>query len=207
MLPSYLARGLIIGFSVAAPVGPIGVLCIRRTLAQGRLTGFISGLGAATADATYSAIAAFGLAIIAGALVREQRAIRLVGGLFLCYLGLRFLLSRAASDQAQVSGKGLPGAYASTLLLTLANPATILSFAAVFAGLGIGLTGGHGGYASAALTTLGVFTGSTLWWLLLSGGVNLLRARLTPGALRWVNRLSGAILIAFALVALATFQA
>lgn len=201
MLVSYLARGLVIGFSVAAPVGPIGVLCIRRTLAQGRLTGFISGLGAATADATYSAIAAFGLAIIAGALVREQRAIRLVGGLFLCYLGLRFLLSRAASDQAQVSGKGLPGAYASTLLLTLANPTTILSFVAIFAGFGVAVTRGEGATSPFLLVT-GVFLGSAAWWLVLSLGVGQLRERMAPGLLSWINRLAGAIIGAFGLAAL-----
>lgn len=201
MLVSYLARGLVIGFSVAAPVGPIGVLCIRRTLAQGRLTGFISGLGAATADATYSAIAAFGLAIIAGALVREQRAIRLVGGLFLCYLGLRFLLSRAASDQAQASGKGLPGAYASTLLLTLANPTTILSFVAIFAGFGVAVTRGEGA-ASPFLLVTGVFLGSAAWWLVLSLGVGQLRERMAPGLLSWINRLAGAIIGAFGLAAL-----
>lgn len=202
-----LLRGVALGFSIAAPVGPIGVLCIRRTLAFGRTTGLVTGLGAATADACYGALAAFGLTALSGLLVGARLWVHLLGGAFLLSLGIRTLLARPAARPANAQGTGLAGAYSSTLLLTLANPATILSFAAVFAGLGIGLTGGRGGYASAALTTLGVFTGSTLWWMLLSGGVNLLRARLTPGALRWVNRLSGAILIAFALVALATFQA
>lgn len=203
MLASYLVRGLIIGFSVAAPVGPIGVLCIRRTLAQGRLTGFISGLGAATADATYSAIAAFGLAVIADALVRQQTAIRLVGGLFLCYLGLRFLLSRAASGTAEDARKGLPGAYASTLLLTLANPTTILSFVAIFAGFGVAITHGHGA-ATPLVLVAGVFLGSAAWWLTLSFGVGLLRERMAPGLLSWVNRLAGVIIGAFGLVALAS---
>jgi threonine/homoserine/homoserine lactone efflux protein len=199
-----LLRGVALGFSIAAPVGPIGVLCIRRTLAFGRVTGLVTGLGAATADALYGALAAFGLTALASVLVGARLWVHLIGGAFLLYLGIRTLLARPAEKPADARGTGLVGAYASTLALTLANPATILSFAAVFAGLGVGLAGGRGGYAAAALTTLGVFAGSALWWLLLSGGVSLLRARLTAGALRWVNRASGAILIAFALVALAT---
>jgi threonine/homoserine/homoserine lactone efflux protein len=203
MLASYFTRGFIIGLSVAAPVGPIGVLCIRRTLAQGRLTGFISGLGAATADACYGAIAAFGLAVIATALVRQQNAIRLVGGLFLCYLGLRFLLAGAQSEAAHDSGTGLPGAYASTLLLTLANPTTILSFAAIFAGFGVAVTHGRGAAAPFVLVA-GVFLGSAVWWLGLSVGVGLLRDKLASGLLAWVNRLAGVVIGAFGLAALAS---
>jgi threonine/homoserine/homoserine lactone efflux protein len=199
-----LLRGLALGFSIAAPVGPIGVLCIRRTLAFGRVTGLVTGLGAATADALYGALAAFGLTALASVLVGARLWVHLIGGAFLLYLGIRTLLARPAEKPADARGTGPAGAYASTLALTLANPATILSFAAVFAGLGVGLTGGRGGYAAAALTTLGIFAGSALWWLLLSGGVSLLRARLTTSALRWVNRVSGAVLVAFALVALAT---
>jgi threonine/homoserine/homoserine lactone efflux protein len=206
MDPLVLLRGIVLGLSIAAPVGPIGVLCIRRTLAFGRVTGLVTGLGAATADACYGALAAFGLTALSGLLVGGRLWIHLIGGAFLLYLGIRTLLARPAEKAASTQGAGLASAYTSTLLLTLANPATILSFAAVFAGLGVGLTGGRGGYAAAGLTTLGVFAGSALWWLLLSGGVSLLRSRLTTGALRWVNRISGAILIAFALVALATLR-
>ncbi|MCX6033336.1 MAG: LysE family translocator [Chloroflexi bacterium] len=199
---SVLGRGLLLGFSIAAPVGPIGVLCIRRTLAQGRLVGFASGLGAATADALYGSIAAFGLTVISGALIGAQVGLRLVGGLFLCYLGIRTLLARPADVAANASGRSLPGAFASTLALTLTNPITILSFAAVFAGLGVGSTG----YTSAAaLTVLGVFLGSAFWWLLLSGGVSLLRNRFDHRAMRWVNRLSGAVILGFGLLALLSF--
>lgn len=196
---SVFGRGLLLGFSIAAPVGPIGVLCIRRTLAQGRLTGFASGLGAATADALYGGIAAFGLTVISGALVGAQVGLRLVGGLFLCYLGIRTLLARPAGVAAAASGQGLIGAFASTLLLTLTNPITILSFAALFAGLGVGSTGYTG---AATLTVLGVFLGSAFWWLLLSGGVSLLRQRFDLRAMRWVNRLSGAVILGFGLLIL-----
>lgn len=126
------------GFAIAAPVGPIGVLVIRRSLAEGRASGLASGLGAATADAAYGALAGFGLTVVTAFLVEGQGWLRLVGGAFLCYLGVRTLLARPAEEATDVreKGGGLVGAYASTFLLTLTNPTTILSFAAVFAGMG-----------------------------------------------------------------------
>lgn len=200
----WLARGMVLGFAIAAPVGPIGVLCIRRTLADGWLTGLLTGLGAATADGLYGGVAAFGLTAISGALVAQQGIIRVVGGALLCYLGARTLLAKPAAATASARDKrGLAGAYLSTVGLTLANPATVLSFAAVFAGLG--LVGAAGSVAAAsALLTAGVALGSACWWLLLSGSVNLLRARLAAGALRWANRVSGALLLGFGLLALAS---
>jgi threonine/homoserine/homoserine lactone efflux protein len=201
---SFLLRGLIIGFSIAAPVGPIGVLCIRRTLAEGRASGFVSGLGAATADAVYGCIAGFGLTFISSILISQQVWLRLVGGLFLCYLGLRTFLARPAEEAASAKGRGLIGAYASTFFLTLTNPMTILSFAAVFAGLGVGSA--SGGYGSASLLVLGVFLGSALWWLTLSGGVGLFRTKFRPDWLRWVNRISGVIITGFGLIALLSLR-
>jgi threonine/homoserine/homoserine lactone efflux protein len=198
----FLLRGIVIGFSIAAPVGPIGVLCIRRTLAEGRLSGLVSGLGAATADAAYGCIAGFGLTFISSLLVSQQVSLRLIGGAFLCYLGVRTFLAEPSRQEqaAQAGGNGLVGAYASTFFLTLTNPMTIISFAAIFAGLGLASAGGD--YVSAAVLVLGVFVGSALWWLLLSGGVGLFRARLGPHTLRWVNRISGVIIAGFGLLAL-----
>jgi threonine/homoserine/homoserine lactone efflux protein len=195
-----LFRGLVIGFSIAAPVGPIGVLCIRRTLAHGRATGLAAGLGAAAADAVSGAIAGFGLTAVSALLVRQQGAMRLVGGLFLCYLGVRTFLARPAEQAARAGGAGLVGAFTATFGLTLANPATILSFVAVFAGLGIA---GAGNWREATIRVAGVFVGSALWWLLLSGVVGVLRSRLDLSTLRWVNRLSGTVLVAFGAAALA----
>jgi threonine/homoserine/homoserine lactone efflux protein len=195
-----LIRGVIIGFSIATPVGPIGVLVIRRTLAEGRLAGLATGLGAATADALYGCVAGFGLTFVTSLLVGQQLWVRLIGGLFLCYLGVRAFLAAPAERSASAAGSSLLGAYGTTLLLTLTNPMTILSFAAVFAGLGLAAMSAD--YGAAALLVLGVFAGSALWWLLLSGGVGLLRLRLTPSALRWVNRVSGAMIVGFGLVAL-----
>jgi threonine/homoserine/homoserine lactone efflux protein len=204
----YLLRGLGLGFAIAAPVGPIGVLCIRRTLAEGRVVGFVTGLGAATADATYGAVAAFGVSAVTSALVGGRLWIHLLGALFLAWLGVRTLLAHPAAKLtgpatdppemagAAVAGRrgGLLAAWASTVALTLTNPTTILSFAAVFAGLGLA----GASYTAAGLTVVGVFLGSALWWLILSGGVNLLRARFDARAMRWVNIVSGALLLAFA---------
>jgi threonine/homoserine/homoserine lactone efflux protein len=195
-----LLRGLLIGFSIAAPVGPIGVLCIRGTLADGRVTGLAVGLGAAAADAVYGAIAGFGLTAVSSLLVRQQGLLRLVGGLFLCYLGVRTFMASPARDAARVGGAGLLGAFTATFGLTLANPATILSFVAVFAGLGIA---GAGSWREATVLVAGVFLGSALWWLMLSGAVGALRSRVDLRALRWINRVSGLVLLAFAIAALA----
>ena len=200
MDPSLFLRGLIIGLSIAAPVGPIGVLCIRRTLAQGRGYGLASGLGAATADAVYGCVAGVGLTFISSFLVNQQMWLRLVGGAFLCYLGVKTLLAKPAEEAAETRGTGLLGAYGSTFFLTLTNPMTILSFAAIFAGLGVAETGGD--YASAAILVLGVFAGSALWWLLLSGGVSLFRSKFTPQALVWVNLISGLVVVGFGVFAL-----
>jgi len=195
MTPALLIRGIVIGFSIAAPVGPIGVLCIRRTLADGRAAGLATGLGAATADAIYGCLAAFGLTVVTHALLGAGIWIRVIGGAFLAYLGIQTLLARPSDDAARTGGIGLFGAYASTFALTLTNPMTILSFLAVFAALGVGTT--HPEPLAAVTLVIGVFLGSALWWLTLSGGVTLLRARFDARRLRWVNWISGLILIAF----------
>lgn len=197
---SLFVRGAVIGLAIAAPVGPIGVLCIRRTLADGQLTGFVSGLGAATADLIYGSVAVLGLTALADLLVGVSFWTRLVGGLFLCYLGVRTLREVPAERPAEATARGLAGAYASTLLLTITNPATIIAFAAVFAGLGA--ASAASGYAEGLLMVAGVFTGSALWWLILSGATGLLRTRMTPGALRWVNIAAGAVILVFGVVAL-----
>jgi len=201
----FLLRGLVIGFSIAAPVGPIGVLCIRRTLVQGRVSGLLSGLGAASADAVYGCIAALGLTLVSNFLVGQQFWLRLVGGLFLCFLGVRAFVSKPSEDMASVRGSGLAGAYVSTFLLTISNPVTILSFAAVFAGFGV--AGGSGGsYVSVAMLVLGVFVGSALWWLILTGFVGLFRSKFHSEQLRWVNRISGTVIIVFGVVILLSLR-
>jgi threonine/homoserine/homoserine lactone efflux protein len=201
-MPVFL-RGLLIGISIAAPVGPIGVLCIRRTLAEGRLSGLVSGLGAASADAIYGIIAGFGLTFISGFLVAQQTWLRLLGGLFLCYLGIRTFLSPPPEDPEKVQNQGLLGNYLSIFFLTLTNPMTILSFAAIFAGLG--LAERAEGYISAGLMVLGVFSGSATWWLVLSLGVGFFRERVTPQWMSRINRFSGLIIIIFGILAIFSF--
>src|SRR5437773_7850847 len=152
---NFFCRGVLIGLSIAAPVGPIGVLCIRRTLSEGRVSGLVSGLGAATADAFYGCVAAFGLTVISNLLLAQQDWLRLVGGLFLCYLGVKTFLAKP-TEQAPANLVGdLLKAYASTLVLTLTNPMTIVSFIWVFAALGLGSSPGD--YTAAGLLVGGVF--------------------------------------------------
>lgn len=196
----FLLKGVIVGFSIAAPVGPIGVLCIRRTLAEGGLSGLVSGLGAATADTVYGCIAGFGLTFISNFLVNQKVWLGLLGGLFLCYLGIATFLTKPAEEPASAMGNNLIDAYASTFFLTLTNPMTIISFAAIFAGLGLAST--QGNYISAGMLVLGVFLGSALWWIILSSSVGAFRARFNPDGLRWVNRISGGIIAVFGLLAL-----
>jgi threonine/homoserine/homoserine lactone efflux protein len=197
---SFFLRGLLIGFSIAAPVGPIGVICIRRALTKGRLSGFISGLGAASADAIYGSIAAFGLTAVSSFLVDQQAWLRFIGGLFLCYLAWRTLIAQPSEQTGESAGKTLVGDYTSTFFLTLTNPLTILSFAAIFAGLGI--ASAQGDLLHASFMVGGVFCGSAVWWLMLSSGVSLFRRRFSPLAFVWVNRISGSIIFAFGLWAL-----
>jgi threonine/homoserine/homoserine lactone efflux protein len=199
MTLSFLIKGLVIGLSIAAPVGPIGLLCIRRSLEQGRSAGLATGLGAATADAAYGCIAGFGLTAISGFLLAHVSVLRLGGGAALCYLGARTFLSPPAQREAQTTAGGLRSAYFSTLLLTLANPTTILSFVAVFAGFGIVTSPS---YAAAATLVTGVFVGSGLWWLFLSSSVALMRHRISSGWMQAINRLSGSLIVAFGLYAL-----
>jgi threonine/homoserine/homoserine lactone efflux protein len=198
-------RGVIIGLSVAAPIGPMGVLCIRRTLTRGSLIGFVSGVGVAAADACFAAVAAFGLTSISNLLVDHQSWIRLIGGLVLCYMGPKTIRSRAWSGESvneTPARGGLLPAVSSTFGLTLTNPTTIISFAAIFAGFGVAEPG-----VSAGSLVIGVFLGSALWWLMLALGLGRLRLRIRPGQLTWVNRLSGAVILAFGGIALASLVA
>lgn len=199
----FLLRGLLIGFAIAAPVGPIGLLCIQRTLQDGRKSGFISGLGAASADTVYGFIAAFGLTFISTFLIEQQRWLSLIGGLFLLFLGVKTFLTPQTGDAADgisAENGNLATAYLSTFLLTLTNPVTILSFVAIFAGLGLSAEAGN--YGSAALLVVGVFFGSAAWWLLLSGIVSLLRKRFNRRIMQWVNRGAGIMIAGFGAVAL-----
>lgn len=196
----HLIQGIGLGLAIAAPVGPIGLLCIRRSLTGGQWMGLATGMGAATADGLYGAIAGFGLTAASELLVEQADWLKLFGGLFLCYLGLKALLSTPPATAAVLSGQGLLGAYASTFILTLTNPATILSFIAIFAGLGI--VSADRNWFLSLIIVVGVFLGSALWWICLSWGVARFKQRLTPSRLVWLNRLAGAAIFIFGVVAL-----
>jgi threonine/homoserine/homoserine lactone efflux protein len=200
MDPELFTRGLVLGFTIAAAVGPISLLCIRRTLAEGQVVGLVSGLGVATADGTYGAIAAFGLTAITDVLVAWQRGLALVGGVFLLWLAWRTFRSVPTVAAVETNGRrrGLAGAYLSTLGLTLTNPMTILSFAALFVGLGVTA----GDVAGATTLTAGVFLGSAAWWVVLTTVVAMLRTRITPAWLRRVNIASGLVIGAFGVLAI-----
>ncbi len=192
-------KGLIVGLSIAVPVGPIGVLCIRRTLAQGRIIGLLSGLGAATADAFYGAIAGFGLTILSNFLIGQKLWLHLIGGGLLCILGVKTFFSKPAEQGTSVEGSSLWNAYLSTFFLTLTNPMTLLFFVAVFAGLGIGSERHH--YVTAGILVSGVFIGSAMWWLVLIGFTGILRGLFNFKRLQWLNRISGLIIVGFGLYA------
>jgi threonine/homoserine/homoserine lactone efflux protein len=200
-----LLKGLILGFVIAAPVGPIGVLCARRTLTHGRRAGFFSGMGAATADAIYGFIAAFGLTFVSNFLIGHQFWLRLVGGTLLCFLGTKTLISvPRESSELPPSARKYAGMYTSTFLLTLTNPMTIFSFAAVFAGFG--LAGTKGSVTSAGILILGVFLGSAIWWLLLVGVFSLFKKRFEHHELQWVNRIAGLIIAGSGVLALLSLE-
>ncbi len=197
---SLALRGFALGFAIAASPGPIFFLCVRRTLVQGRLTGLFSGLGVATVDGFYAAIATFGVAALTTAFVAGRRPLALFGGAVLLGLGLRILLERTRPDAAAhpQTGRGLAWAYASTVGLTITNPTTIVSFAALAATLGLGT---NGSFVRPALVVAGVFAGSAAWWCILVLSTSALRGRLTPRVVRGLSTISGLAIAALGILA------
>lgn len=194
-------RSLVVGFTIAAAVGPITLLIVRRTIEHGRVYGLASGLGVAAADASYAGIAAFGLTAVTSLLVSGRVVLGIVGGVVIVLLGIRIMRSRPAVVAREVARPGLPGAFASIYALTMTNPLTILIFAAVFAGLGFA---SGASYLDAAVITLAVGTGSVLWWVILTAAIAWARERVSTRALLWVNRVSGAALVVFGTFAIAS---
>ena len=191
----FFLKGLLIGFVIAAPVGPIGTLCIRRTLSYGRLSGLVSGLGAACADTFFGLIAAFGLTVISDFLLSLHFWLRLVGGIFLLYLGCRTFFSKPPEVSGPVKTTSYFKDFISTFFLTLSNPMTILGFAAIFAAAG--LVHRKGTFFSASLLVFGVFLGSGCWWLILSEGITFFRKKLSQKALHLINQLAALVIFGF----------
>jgi threonine/homoserine/homoserine lactone efflux protein len=195
-----LLKGAGIGFAVAAPVGPIGMLCIRTTLERGRVAGFAAGLGAAVADAIYGAIGVLGVTAISGVIEAQRFWLELGGGLFVIGFGIHLGLTRAnvqnGTDEIPVN---LFADFLKTMLLTLANPSTILTFMAIFAGVP---GAAASDFAAVPVTVLGVLLGSAAWWLFLSQGVGVIRHRISERALAWMNWAAGILLVAFGIYTL-----
>ena len=201
----FFLKGLIVGFVIAIPMGPIGILCARRTLTHGRKAGFFSGMGAATADVLYGFIAAFGVPFISDLFAGKQVWLRLSGGAFLCLLGIKTFIEKPErknlSSILKKKKKRHAGMYVSTFFLTLTNPLTIFSLAAVFAGLG--LTGIRSSIISALILVLGVFLGSVLWWLFFIGVFSVFKRRFSHHEIRWINRIAGLIIAGSGVLVLA----
>lgn len=193
---TFFLKGLAFGFLLAATVGPMWVLCFRRTVAQGALAGLVSGMGIAVADGIYGAVAAFGLTAVSGVLLRYSFWIGLAGAAFLIYLGVKALLAKPDLSENTSDKADHVNAFLSTLGLTLANPPTILAFAAIFAGLGLV---SDADYGVAALVVAGVFLGSALWWVILAAGAGWLRGRIGSRFVRAINVVSGLSILGFAI--------
>ena len=200
-MPAYLIiQGVLIGFVVAVPVGPLGILCINRALAAGALCGLFSGLGVATADALAASIAALGISFVSGFLIKHQIFLRLAGGVFLCYIGAQIYRTKPKPAAAPSDVNGLVNAYATTFILTFSNPVTILSFIAIYAGWHVPSLQGR--YFAAALLALGVLIGSAFWWVGLFIGMTAFREKFSLDALAWVHRVSGALMVGFGIAIL-----
>jgi threonine/homoserine/homoserine lactone efflux protein len=189
---TFFLKGIAIGFLMAIPIGPIGIMCIRKTLTEGRLSGLIIGLGAATADLFYGCVAVFGLTVISDTLSDQRIWIRIVGGALLFFLGIKTFRAQPKDPKLKISGSGRLRSYFTVVVLTLTNPLTIFAFIAVFAafGLGDGLS-----FFSAVVLVVGVFIGSCLWFFLLTSGTILFRKKLDLVGLKWVNKIAGILII------------
>jgi threonine/homoserine/homoserine lactone efflux protein len=193
MLLAFFLKGIVVGVVIAVPVGPVGVLCVRRTILEGKLAGFASGLGAATADAVFGVIAGFGLTAISDWLIDYQQWLRVAGGCYLLYVGGRAFSAKPPAElESERDPENLLGDFASTFVLAVTNPITVLAFLGIFAAIGLGGTQATFGHAS--ILVLGVWVGSLLWWLMLSFGVGHVRNSIEPRHLGWISRGSGAIL-------------
>jgi len=188
----FFLKGLLIGFAMAIPIGPIGVLCIRKTLAEGHSRGLIIGLGGATADSLYGGVAAFGVKFVSDVIVSGELWVHLLGGGLLLFLGYRTIRAKRKDPILPFDNKGFWGSYVSSFLLALANPLTMFAFVAVFAAFGLG---SRLSFISAAILVVGVFSGTCLWFFSLGYVATFYRKRLNRGGLRWVNRISGGLII------------
>jgi threonine/homoserine/homoserine lactone efflux protein len=200
-----ILSGMVMGLIAAVPIGPVNLICIRRTFAFGTLNGFVSGLGAALGDGIFAAITGFGLTWIAQLIEGYATLIELTGGAMMVWMGWRIFMAppvtRCPDDKGEGEGTNLVRAMASTFLLTITNPATLLAFTVMFAGLG-GLAGGAGTFHDAGFVVAGVIGGSAGWWLALTAVIGLFHTRIVDRAMRRINRGSGFLVAVFGAVVL-----
>jgi threonine/homoserine/homoserine lactone efflux protein len=192
---TFFIKGLVLGFIICVPFGPIGLLCVRRTLMDGKVAGIASVLGASVVDALYCAIAGLGVSYISNFLSDERAVLRLAGGLILIAMGIKIFFTHPAEKTPEASGHGLVASFGSSFFLMLTNPLAILVFTATFSALGIG--GWQDAYISTGMLVIGVFVGSALWAPIFVAGVNLFSPRLTLSQLRLANEVAGIILVLF----------
>ena len=203
MLLAFFLKGIVVGTVIAVPVGPVGVMCVRRSIFEGRLAGSVSGLGAATADAVFGIIAGFGLTVISDWLINYQLWLRAAGGCYLLYIGGRAAVAEPPTElESEPDPESLLRHFASTFALTVTNPITVLAFLGIFTA--IGFSGAQATFGRASILVLGVWSGSLLWWLALSFGVGHVRHSIEPRHLGWISRGSGAILLFSGAALLAT---
>lgn len=198
MLTSIFLKGLVVGFLIAAPVGPVNVMCVRRTIMHGRLVGLVSGLGAAAADTIFGAIAAFGLSFVYELLMTERFWLGIAGGALLMVMGVRTLFAEPPRPSDTPDPPNLLGDFTSTLVLTLTNPVTIVSFLAAFTAVGVAADPGEPIGLDDWILLLGVFLGASTWWLFITAAVALFHGRIPLTMLRWTNRIAGVVILAFA---------
>jgi threonine/homoserine/homoserine lactone efflux protein len=194
-----LLKSIILGFSVSAPIGPIGLLCIQRVLMGGKREGIVTGFGAVTANIIYASIAAFGFSVVSAFLIEQQTLLERIGSAFLFYLGVQVFFKNPAVNAAKLRGESLIAMYVSTFLLMISNPVTILNFTAMFAGLGFDSNLNTG--QAALMLVGGVLLGAASWWIILSAGVNLFKNKITP-YLGLVNKLAGVLMIGLGIMAM-----
>lgn len=200
---SILLKGLLAGITIAAPLGPVNLICIQRTLTRGSKNGLISGLGAATADTIYGTIAGFGLTLVSNFLINHQDILRIAGGIFIIILGTRVFFYHTRRKRVDKENVGLLKEFTSTFFLTLTNPVTILAFLGIFAALGLTTTDMTN--VKASILVCGVFLGSGIWWTLLSSGVDHFRERFTDKTLHHINQISGVIITLFGIFLILSF--
>jgi len=195
MDPSIFIQGMIIGLTLAVPVGPIALMCIQRAVTDGRLHGIVSGIGVATADSFYAGVTFFGLTAISGLIIAHQVSLRLAAGVVLILVGIRIFLTMPAPLIVKTEHETYVKDYLSMVAIAIANPLTLIFFVAILPGFGVVFY--ENSVLSASEFVGGVFFGSTLWWIVLCGSIGSVRSRISAEHLRLINRISGMLIVCF----------